>query len=82
MTEDLEVVPPQGLTVRQREARADRGGRLLSVNAAAVYLGLPYVTLREAALRGHVPVVRIPGSKRMWFERKDLDRAIEAWKSR
>lgn len=55
--------------------------RLLSAQAAAAYVGWPYTTLRDAALRGHLPVVRIPGSKRMWFERRDLDRAIDAWKS-
>jgi len=54
--------------------------RLLSAQDAASYTGWPYTTLRDAALRGHLPVVRIPGSRRMWFERRDLDRAIEAWK--
>jgi excisionase family DNA binding protein len=57
-------------------------GRLLSAQAAAAYVGWPYTTLRDAALRGHLPVVRIPGSRRMWFDRRDLDRAIEAWKER
>jgi len=54
--------------------------RLLSAQDAAVYTGLPYTTLRDAATRGHLPVVRIPGSRRMWFDRRDLDRAIDAWK--
>ena len=54
--------------------------RLLSAQAAAAYTGWPYTTLRDAALRGHLPVVRIPGSRRMWFDRRDLERAIEAWK--
>lgn len=54
--------------------------RLLSAQAAAAYMGWPYTTLRDAALRGHLPVVRIPGSRRMWFDRRDLDRAIDAWK--
>jgi excisionase family DNA binding protein len=56
--------------------------RLLSAQAAAEYVGWPYTTLRDATLRGHLPVVRIPGSRRMWFDRKDLDRSIEAWKER
>ena len=56
--------------------------RLLSAQAAATYTGWPYTTLRDAALRGHMPVVRIPGSRRMWFDRKDLDRVIDAWKER
>jgi excisionase family DNA binding protein len=54
----------------------------LSAQRAAEYTGWPYTTLRDAALRGHLPVVRIPGSRRMWFDRRDLDRAIDAWKER
>ena len=67
-----------------RRPRADgpEPPRLLSAQAAAQYTGWPYTTLRDAVLRGHLPVVRIPGSRRMWFERRDLDRAIDAWKER
>jgi hypothetical protein len=64
-----------------RTAR-ERSGRLLSGPAAVIYTGLPYSTLCNAARHGHLPVVRLPGSDRMWFDRKDLDRAIEAWKER
>ena len=56
--------------------------RLLSAQAAAAYTGWPYTTLRDAALRGHLPIVRIPNPRRMWFERADLDQAIAAWKER
>ena len=56
------------------------GPRLLSAQDAAAYTGFNYTTLRGAALRGHLPVVRIPGSRRMWFDRADLDRAIAEWK--
>jgi hypothetical protein len=56
--------------------------RLLSAQAAAEYTGWPYTTLRDAALRGNLPVIRIPGQNRMWFDRRDLDRAIDAWKAR
>jgi hypothetical protein len=72
--------------VARRRVRRDASGsespRLLSAQAASAYTGWPYTTLRDAALRGHLPVVRIPGSRRMWFDRRDLDRAIEAWKER
>ena len=67
---------------RKGRAREDRGGRLLSAPAAAQYTGWPYETLRLAAQKGLIPVVRFPGSRRMWFDKKDLDRAIEAWKER
>jgi excisionase family DNA binding protein len=56
--------------------------RLLSAQAAAKYLGVPYTSLRDWALRGHLPIVRVPDCKRLWFDRRDLDQAIEAWKER
>jgi predicted site-specific integrase-resolvase len=56
--------------------------RLLSAQAAAQYLGVPYTSLRDWALRGHVPIVRVPECKRLWFDRRDLDQAIESWKER
>jgi hypothetical protein len=37
------------------------GPRLLSAQDAAADTGFNYTTLRDAALRGHLPVVRIPG---------------------
>ena len=56
--------------------------RLLSAQAAAKYLGVPYTSLRDWALRGHLPIVRVPECKRLWFDRRDLDEAIESWKER
>jgi excisionase family DNA binding protein len=56
--------------------------RLLSAQGAAKYLGVPYTSLRDWALRGHIPIVRVPDCRRLWFDRKDLDRAVEAWKGR
>jgi excisionase family DNA binding protein len=66
-------------TTRLRRAPAD-GPRLLSAQAAAKYLGVPYTSLRDWALRGHLPIVRVPDCRRLWFAREDLDRAIESWK--
>jgi hypothetical protein len=57
-------------------------GRLLSAQSAARYMGVPYTSLRDWALRGHVPIVRVPDCRRLWFDRQDLDRAIDAWKER
>ena len=56
--------------------------RLLSAQAAARYLGVPYTSLRDWTLRGHIPIVRVPECRRLWFDRRDLDRAIDAWKER
>jgi excisionase family DNA binding protein len=50
------------------------------LQTAAAYLGVPDTSLRDWALRGHVPIVRVPDCRRLWFDRKDLDRAIEQWK--
>lgn len=74
--------PAIALTSRRDAAARDRGGRLLSVQAASGYTGLPYTTILDAAHRGLLPVMRVPGSRRMWFDREDLDRAIETWKER
>lgn len=43
---------------------------------------MPYTSLRDWALRGIVPIVRAPDCRRLWFDRRDLDRAIDAWKER
>jgi hypothetical protein len=53
-----------------------------SAQSAAKYLGVPYTSLCDWALRGHIPIVRVPDCRRLWFDRKDLDRAVEAWKGR
>jgi excisionase family DNA binding protein len=72
------VIPP----AKASTSTARPSARLLSAQAAAMYTGFPYTTIRDAAIRGHLPVVRIPGQRRMWFDRADLDRAIERWKER
>jgi excisionase family DNA binding protein len=55
-------------------------GRLASAVAAARELGIPYTTLRELALRGEIPVVRL--GRAWYFERRDLDRLVEQSKER
>jgi hypothetical protein len=64
--------------VRSAAAR-DRGGRLLSTPAAESHSGLPASLLRRLVVAGKLRVVCIPGSKRFWFRREDLDAAIEEW---
>jgi excisionase family DNA binding protein len=65
---------------RRREGRAQ--GRLLSAGEAADYTGWPYSTLHDLTVKGELPAVRPPGSRKVWYDRADLDRAIAAWKSR
>lgn len=67
---------------RPRATDLADAARLLSAQDAARYLGVPYTSLRDWALRGHVPIVRVPDCRRLWFDRRDLDRLIEAWKER
>jgi hypothetical protein len=74
------VTSPLGVASK---APAECGpGRLLSAQDAASYMGVPYTSLRDWALRGHVPIVRVPDCRRLWFDRRDLERCIEAWKER
>jgi hypothetical protein len=56
--------------------------RLLNAQRAASYLGVPYTSLRDWALRGHVPIVRPPSCRRLWFDKGDLNRLIDLWKHR
>jgi hypothetical protein len=69
-------------TVDIKPAGSSNVPRLLSARAAAQYLGVPCTSFRDWALRGHIPIVRVPDCRRLWFDRKDLDRAIDAWKER
>src|SRR2546428_6788425 len=63
-------------------------GRLMDLRTAAAYLGCSYWTLRDLALNGHVPVVRIPSPRatdgralrRIFIDSRDLDMVIERWK--
>jgi len=63
-------------------ARPTHTGRLMNAQLAASYLGVPYTTLLDAARRGDIEHVRIPGCRRWFFDRRDLDRAVERWKER
>src|SRR5437867_11678515 len=64
------------------------GGRLMDLRTAAAYLGCSYWTLRDLALNGHVPIVRIPSPRardgralrRILIDSRDLDLLIERWK--
>ena len=58
------------------------GGRLLNAQDAARYLGLPFTSLLDVARRGDIEHVRIPGCRRWWFDRRDLDLAVQRWKQR
>lgn len=82
MSSTTAYLPDEDKRPRAMSARTDRGGRLMATAAAARYTGWPYATLRDYAKKGLIPCIVAPGSKRMFFEKKDLDKAIEAWKRR
>jgi len=60
----------------------------MDLRTAAAYLGCSYWTLRDLALNGHVPIVRIPSPRatdgramrRILIDSRDLDMLIERWK--
>jgi excisionase family DNA binding protein len=68
------------LSVQALSTAVDR--RLLSLKEAEEYSGISIWTLRDLIASGDLPAVRPPGLRRVWVDRKDLDRAIESWKER
>ena len=61
-----------------KTAPADHRPRLVAAKKAAAALGLPYTSLRDVALRGEIPIVRVGRS--WFFEWTDLDRWVESHK--
>jgi excisionase family DNA binding protein len=55
--------------------------RLLGLKEAASELGLSVWTLRDLVGAGTLRAVQPPGIRRILIDRKDLERAIEAWKA-
>lgn len=55
--------------------------RLLGLREAAAELGMSVWTLRDLVGSGSLRAVQPPGVRRILIDRKDLDRAIESWKS-
>ena len=58
--------------------KADPDSVLVRAMQAARQYGVPYTTLRDLALRGQIPVVRL--GKAWYFDRRDLARFIERTK--
>lgn len=69
-------VPPAGTPIP----------RLLTLSEAAIYLGMSVWTVRALEANGTLRRVRVPlpnGSelRKLLFDRADLDRAVEGWKT-
>jgi excisionase family DNA binding protein len=54
----------------------------MSVKQAAAEIGISEWTLRDLIASGALPVIRPPETRRVFIDRRDLDRALEAWKDR
>jgi hypothetical protein len=56
--------------------------RLLDIKTASAQFGIAVGTLRALINSGDVPVVAIPGVRRILIDRRDLERCVESWKER
>lgn len=54
--------------------------RLISIKAAAGEYGLSPWTIRDLIAAQHLKAVHLPGMRRILLDRKDLEKALEAWK--
>jgi hypothetical protein len=59
---------------RPRPVRA--GQQLVTLAQASASRGIPYTTLRDLGLRGHLPIVRLPDCARWFVRLSDLDALI------
>ena len=55
--------------------------RLLGIKDAAAELGISVWTLRDLIGDGQIRTVQPPGVRRIWIDRRDIERAIESWKA-
>jgi hypothetical protein len=61
---------------RTRRKPATATQQLLTPQQASEISGIPYGTLRDLHLRGHLPVVKLPDCRRWWFRREDLTKLV------
>ena len=50
---------------------------LLTLQATSNETGIPYSSVRLLCAEGHLPVVRLGNSRRIWVRRADVDKLIE-----
>lgn len=53
------------------------GPLLLTLQQASAQYGPPYTSLRDLVIRGLLPALRLPESRRIWIRRADLEAMIE-----
>ena len=57
------------------------GARLVGLRQASAELGVPYGLLYRLVKAGALPAVQPPGVRRIYLDRRDLERALELWKA-
>ena len=57
--------------------RKPKESLLMTLREAATRTGVPYNSLRELVLEGHLPCVKLGSGRRVWLKRSDFDRLIE-----
>jgi excisionase family DNA binding protein len=59
------------------EKKPERKPLLWTLQQAAVETGVPYTSLYQLVVEGHLACVRLGNSRRIWVKRTDLERLIE-----
>lgn len=70
--------PPLSVTIPDEPSKSPR---LLGIKDAAAELGISAWTLRGLIGEGRIRTVQPPGVRRIWIDRRDLERAIQSWKA-
>lgn len=63
--------PPSAANVKKR---------LVGLREIESEYGVPYSTLYELVKRGALRSVQLPGVRRIYIDRRDLEAAIQSWK--
>ena len=50
--------------------------RLVTLRTASKEWGVPYTSLRDLVIRGHLPRIRLGASRRIWLSRETVERFI------
>jgi hypothetical protein len=58
-------------------ATENSAGRLMTLQQVSAEYGPPYTSLRDLVLRGSLPFVRFPGSRRIWVTREAVEHLIQ-----
>jgi len=62
----------------KKKAESNARTTLQTLQDGAAEHGVPYTTLRDLVIQGHLPRVQLGDSRRIWVKRADLERLIAA----